>query len=55
MENVGYVVNVGDSRAILSKHHGKETVPLSEDHKPESASEKARIVANGGQIYQTQS
>ena len=55
VENTAYVANVGDSRAILSKSHGRQTVSLSEDHKPEAPAEKARIVANGGQTYQTQS
>jgi protein phosphatase 2C family protein 2/3 len=55
VENIAYVANVGDSRAILSKHKGEEIVPLSEDHRPERKIEHERITKNGGHIYQTQS
>jgi serine/threonine protein phosphatase PrpC len=55
VENIAYIANVGDSRAILSKHKGKEIVPLSEDHRPERKIEHERITKNGGHIYQTQS
>lgn len=41
-----YVANAGDSRAVLCR--GNVAVPLSEDHKPSQASERARIVAAGG-------
>lgn len=41
-----YIANAGDSRAVLGR--GKLAVPLSEDHKPASASEKARITNAGG-------
>lgn len=41
-----YIANAGDSRAVLSR--GKNAVPLSEDHKPASASEKSRITNAGG-------
>jgi protein phosphatase 2C family protein 2/3 len=49
-----YVANVGDSRAIMSANAGQKIFALSKDHKPEEATEKQRIVSNGGQIYQTQ-
>lgn len=38
--------NAGDSRAVLCKKG--VAVPLSEDHKPENAEEKERIVKAGG-------
>jgi len=41
-----YCANAGDSRAIMSRQG--LVVPLSEDHKPENASEMARIVKAGG-------
>ena len=40
--------NVGDSRAVLCRD-GK-CISLSEDHKPENAEEKARIIAAGGHV-----
>jgi serine/threonine protein phosphatase PrpC len=44
--------NVGDSRAVLGRltSAGWEAKPLSTDHKPELASEAARIVEHGGRI-----
>jgi serine/threonine protein phosphatase PrpC len=35
-----YVANVGDSRAIMSVDCGEKILLLSNDHKPESASEQ---------------
>ncbi len=29
-----YIINVGDSRAILSSNNGSKIIPLSVDHKP---------------------
>ena len=40
--------NIGDSRAILSRH-GK-AIDLTVDHKPDSPSEKARIEKLGGYV-----
>ena len=48
---IAYVANVGDSRAFMSIDSGTKIVPLSNDHKPESESETARIEANGGKVY----
>lgn len=50
-----YVANVGDSRAIMSADSGKKMFLLSRDHRPDNENEVARIQANGGSIYQTQS
>jgi serine/threonine protein phosphatase PrpC len=41
-----YCANVGDSRAVLSRHG--RAVPLSWDHRPDCAKELARIEAAGG-------
>lgn len=41
--------SVGDSRAVLCRKDGKAT-PLSFDHKPDDAEEKARIEAAGGSV-----
>eukprot|EP00455_Lapot_gusevi_P001767 TRINITY_DN1067_c0_g1_i4.p1 TRINITY_DN1067_c0_g1~~TRINITY_DN1067_c0_g1_i4.p1 ORF type:complete len:369 (+),score=95.26 TRINITY_DN1067_c0_g1_i4:128-1234(+) len=48
-----YTANIGDSRAILVRkgHNGQvEVVALSNDHKPESPEEKARILKHGGRV-----
>jgi len=46
-----FCANVGDSRAVLKEK--KETVVLTNDHKPSEEDERKRIVKNGGQIYQS--
>ncbi|KAL1552683.1 protein-serine/threonine phosphatase [Salvia divinorum] len=45
------VGNCGDSRAVL--YRAGHVVPLSFDHKPGRADEKARIQASGGQVVNT--
>jgi len=47
-----YVTNIGDSRAILGLQEGSKLVSkaLSYDHKPEFETEKARIIKNNGRI-----
>ncbi|KAI3468536.1 hypothetical protein Pfo_025199 [Paulownia fortunei] len=45
------VGNCGDSRAVL--YRGGRVVPLSFDHKPDRADEKARIQASGGRVFNT--
>lgn len=44
------VANCGDSRAVL--YRGKESIPLSVDHKPNREDEYARIEAAGGKVIQ---
>ena len=46
-----YVLNVGDSRAIMSVDGGEKILLLSKDHKPEDEGETKRVEENGGQIY----
>lgn len=44
-----YCANAGDSRSVLGRSSGAEMCfPLSDDHKPDNPSEKARIEAAGG-------
>ena len=38
-----YIINVGDSRAIMSTNYGDECKPLSKDHKPMEPTEFLRI------------
>jgi serine/threonine protein phosphatase PrpC len=38
-----YVANVGDSRAILSMDNGSQIAMISRDHKPDDEQEKVRI------------
>ena len=50
IENIFYIANVGDSRAVLSQLGG-QSVQLSRDHKPSDEQEKQRIIKAGGQVY----
>lgn len=54
IETKVYVINVGDSRAIMSCDGGNFCVNLSVDHKPNDDREQKRILENGGRVYQTQ-
>mmetsp|Transcript_682 Transcript_682/g.742 ORF Transcript_682/g.742 Transcript_682/m.742 type:complete len:225 (-) Transcript_682:327-1001(-) len=49
-----YIINVGDSRAVVSSSEGRECQALTTDHKPMQKGEYDRILANGGKIYQSQ-
>jgi protein phosphatase 2C family protein 2/3 len=52
VEDICYIANLGDSRAILSENYGTRIQSLSRDHKPNEEFEKQRIVSNGGHTYQ---
>jgi protein phosphatase 2C family protein 2/3 len=52
VDDICYIANVGDSRAVLSKSGGKDIIELTNDHKPNDPSEKKRIIENGGKVYQ---
>lgn len=53
IDEICYVANVGDSRAVLSTNGGKNVYAISKDHKPDSESERERIHLGGGRIYQS--
>ena len=54
INDTAYVVNVGDSRCIMSLDAGANIAVLSRDHKPDDEQERIRIQAAGGKIYRTQ-
>ena len=49
-ETILYLINLGDCRAILCKKNNKAK-QLTEDHKPNTVTEKKRISNLGGKIY----
>ena len=51
IDDMCYVVNVGDSRSIMSTHGGKVIYQLSQDHKPSDPLERDRVIDSGGKIY----
>ena len=52
IDNIVYVVNLGDSRCLISCNNGQIKRPVTRDHKPNYSYEKERIMNNGGIIYQ---
>ena len=54
INNIGYIINVGDSRCLISYNNGKIKKAVTRDHKPNYSYEKERIIENGGIIYQSQ-
>ena len=49
-KNMLWMINVGDSRAVLCKKDNS-VLQLTEDHKPNESNEKKRINQLGGKIY----
>jgi len=52
IDDLAWIANTGDSRAVISKCHGQKFESLTEDHKPSEEAERVRILKAGGQIYQ---
>ena len=55
IDDMCYIANTGDSRALLSADGGKHVITLSNDHKPTDDIEVERILRNEGRIYQNTS
>lgn len=53
IEDICYVANVGDSRALLSEECSSIVRQLSKDHRPDDESEKNRVQKAGGSVYIT--
>ena len=51
IEDILYIVNLGDSRSILSNRMMNEIYQLTKDHKPTDNAEKNRILISEGNIY----
>ena len=52
IDEMCYVANLGDSRALLSENLSLNLTYLTNDHKPEDVDEKIRIEKAGGHVYQ---
>jgi serine/threonine protein phosphatase PrpC len=53
VEDICYLANLGDSRAVGSFNFGDIVRPLTVDHKPNLESERSRILRAGGRVYQS--
>lgn len=53
LNDICYIANLGDSRALYSCDDGKKFFQISRDHKPNDPIEKNRIYKAGGNIYKT--
>jgi serine/threonine protein phosphatase PrpC len=51
IDEIAYIANTGDSRAVISYNGGTKFDALTEDHKPSEEAERVRILKAGGQIY----
>lgn len=45
-----YIANTGDSRAVVSSHHGEKVHRLTVDHKPSDPNEYNRVIMAGGSV-----
>jgi serine/threonine protein phosphatase PrpC len=48
VDEICYIANTGDSRAVMSVSGGKQVLTLSNDHKPTDKIEVERILKFGG-------
>ncbi len=52
VDDICYICNLGDCRAIVSQNLGASVFSLTRDHKPDDKQEHKRITEAGGQVYQ---
>ena len=53
IDNIIYIANCGDSRALISINNGSKFKLINNIHNPNNEKEKERIILNGGFIYQS--
>ena len=51
LNDICYIANLGDSRALYSCNDGNKFYQITRDHKPNDPIEKNRIYKSGGSIY----
>ena len=51
INDILYIANCGDSRALISLNNGKEIKLLNPIHRPNNPDEYKRIIKNGGNVY----
>eukprot|EP00828_Plagiopyla_frontata_P026870 TRINITY_DN35027_c0_g1_i1.p1 TRINITY_DN35027_c0_g1~~TRINITY_DN35027_c0_g1_i1.p1 ORF type:complete len:154 (-),score=23.93 TRINITY_DN35027_c0_g1_i1:90-551(-) len=52
--DICYIANLGNSKAIISMDDGKQYQIMTNDHSTKNQTEIQRILANGGQLYEQQ-
>ena len=55
IDNIIYIANCGDSRALISINNGSDYKIINRIHRPSDEEEKERIILNGGSIYESKS
>ena len=51
IDDMAYIINVGDSRCLISIDAGTQIEVLSRDHRPNDKQERIRLQKAGGKIY----
>jgi protein phosphatase 2C family protein 2/3 len=52
IDDMCYIANCGDSRAILSQGNTKQEILLTRDHTPLNEKERERVIKHGGKVFQ---